>query len=46
MEVPQQSATILHYANHCAIQIAYTGIFHEHTKHIENDYHFVRHHLF
>ncbi|XP_038895792.1 E3 ubiquitin-protein ligase ATL41-like [Benincasa hispida] len=45
MGVPQQSATVLHCGNPNAIQIAHTDVFHERTKHIENDCHFVRHHL-
>ncbi|KAL0539908.1 hypothetical protein IC582_024129 [Cucumis melo] len=45
MGAPQTSPTILHCDNHSAIQIAHNDVFHERTKHIENDCHFVRHHL-
>ncbi|XP_038891690.1 uncharacterized protein LOC120081083 [Benincasa hispida] len=45
MGVSQLSTTILHCDNHSAIQIARNDVFHEGTKHIKNDCHFVRHHL-
>ncbi|KAL4028792.1 hypothetical protein IC575_012003 [Cucumis melo] len=45
MGAPQTSPTILHCDNYSAIQIAHNDVFHERTKHIENDCHFVRHHL-
>ncbi|KAL0544378.1 hypothetical protein IC582_019492 [Cucumis melo] len=45
MGAPQTSPTILHCDNHSAIQIAHNDVFHERTKHIENDCHFVCHHL-
>ncbi|KAL0536936.1 hypothetical protein IC582_025901 [Cucumis melo] len=45
MGAPQTSPTILHCDNRSAIQIAHDDVFHERTKHIENDCHFVRHHL-
>ncbi|KAL0551384.1 hypothetical protein IC582_010470 [Cucumis melo] len=45
MGAPQTSPTILHCDNRSAIQIAHNNVFHERTKHIENDCHFVRHHL-
>ena len=45
MSVPQQSTTILHCDNRSFIQIAHNDVFHERTKHIENDCHFIRHHL-
>ncbi|KAA0045087.1 putative mitochondrial protein [Cucumis melo var. makuwa] len=35
--VPQQSPTLLHCDNRSAIQIAHNDVFHERTKHIEND---------
>ncbi|KAA0032009.1 putative mitochondrial protein [Cucumis melo var. makuwa] len=45
MGVPQQGLTLLHWDNRSAIQITYNDVFHEHTKHIENDINFVHHHL-
>ena len=39
------TATKLHCDNRSAIQIAYNDVFYERTKHIEIDYHFIRHHL-
>ncbi|KAL0552039.1 hypothetical protein IC582_011132 [Cucumis melo] len=45
MGVPHQGPTLLHCDNHSAIQIAHNDVFHERTKHIENDCHFIRHHL-
>ena len=45
MGAPQTSSTTLHCDNRSAIQIAHNDVFHERTKHIENDCHFVRHHL-
>lgn len=43
--VPQSSSTRLYCDNRSAIQIAHNTVFHERTKHIELDCHFVRHHL-
>ena len=45
MGAPQQGPTFLHCDNRSAIQIAHNNVFHERTKHIENDCHFVLHHL-
>ena len=39
------TATKLHYDNRSAIQIAHNDVFHQRTKHIEIDCHFIRHHL-
>ena len=39
------TATKLYHDNRSAIQIAHNDVFHERTKHIEIDYHFIRHHL-
>ena len=45
MGVSHSSATPLHYDNHSAMQIAHNDIFHKRTKHIENDFHSIRHHI-
>ena len=39
------TATKIHYDNRSAIQIAHNDVFHERTKHIEIDCHFICHHL-
>ena len=38
-------ATKLHCDNRSAIQIAHNDVFHERTRYIEIDCHFIRHHL-
>ena len=43
--VPQSSPTTFYCDNRSAIQIAHNIVFHERTKHIEIDCHFVRQHL-
>ena len=45
MGVSQPSATLLHYDNRIAMQIAHNDAFHERTKHIENDCDFICHHI-
>lgn len=43
--VPATGPTPLNASNTSAIQIANNPIFHEHTKHIEVDCHFIRQHV-
>ena len=45
MGVPQSLPIVLYCDNRSAIQIVHNDIFHEHTKHIEIDCHFVRQHV-
>ncbi|KAJ9564443.1 hypothetical protein OSB04_000409 [Centaurea solstitialis] len=45
MSAPQLSPTLLWCDNTSAIQIAHNDFFHERTKHIEIDCHFVRQHV-
>jgi len=45
MGVVHTSATTLYCDNRSAIQIAHNDVFHDRTKHIEIDCHFIRHHV-
>jgi hypothetical protein len=45
MGAPQTTSTPIHYDNRSAIHIAHNDVFHERTKHIEIDCHFIRYHL-
>ena len=45
MGAPQTTSTPIHCDNRSAIHIAYNDVFHERTKHIEIDCHFIRHYL-
>jgi hypothetical protein len=45
MSLTHFSPTVIHCDNRSAIQITHNDVFHERTKHIEIDYHLVRHHL-
>uniref|UniRef100_A0A2N9EF74 Reverse transcriptase Ty1/copia-type domain-containing protein n=1 Tax=Fagus sylvatica TaxID=28930 RepID=A0A2N9EF74_FAGSY len=45
MGAPQTTNTPIHCDNRSAIHIAHNDVFHERTKHIEIDCHFIRHHL-
>uniref|UniRef100_A0A2N9HQU3 Reverse transcriptase Ty1/copia-type domain-containing protein n=1 Tax=Fagus sylvatica TaxID=28930 RepID=A0A2N9HQU3_FAGSY len=43
--LPKPPVLPIHCDNRSAIHIAHNDVFHERTKHIEIDYHFIRHHL-
>ncbi|KAJ4716916.1 Reverse transcriptase, RNA-dependent DNA polymerase [Melia azedarach] len=45
MSVPHSGPTPLTYDNSSAIQIAHNDVFHERTKHIEVDCHFIHQHI-
>jgi hypothetical protein len=45
MGAPQTTNTPIHCDNCSAIHIVHNDVFHERTKHIEIDCHFIRHHL-
>ncbi|XP_019053898.1 PREDICTED: uncharacterized protein LOC109114920 [Nelumbo nucifera] len=45
MGITHSSATPLYYDNRSAIQIVHNDVFHERTKHIETDCHFIRHYV-
>ncbi|GKV47642.1 hypothetical protein SLEP1_g54522 [Rubroshorea leprosula] len=45
MGIPQPSSTDLYCDNQNAIQMAYNDVFHEHTKHIKVNCHFIHHHV-
>ena len=45
MGVSHSGATTLHCDNRSAIQIAHNDVFHDRTKHIEIDCHFIRQHV-
>lgn len=45
MGVVHSDSTTLSCDNQSAIQIAHNDVFHERTKHIETDCHFIRHHI-
>ncbi|GKV24463.1 hypothetical protein SLEP1_g34076 [Rubroshorea leprosula] len=45
MGIPQPSSTDLYCDNQSVMQIAHNDVFHERTKHIEVDCHFVHHHV-
>ena len=45
MGVSHSGATVLHCDNRSAIFIAHNDVFHDRTKHIEIDCHFIRQHV-
>jgi hypothetical protein len=45
LSIDYSTTVLIHCDNRSAIQIAHNDVFHERTKHIEIDSHFVHHHL-
>ncbi|GLT38347.1 hypothetical protein SLA2020_126030 [Shorea laevis] len=45
MSVSQSPVTNLYFDNQNAMQIAHNNVFHERSRHIEVDYHFIRHYV-
>jgi len=45
MRVSLSHLTVMYCDNYSSIQIAHNSVFHKRTKHIEIDYHLIRHHL-
>lgn len=45
MGAPHTTSSLIHYDNQSSIHIAPDDVFHERTKYIEIDCHFIRHHF-